>query len=225
MLVSSGGVRSGIEFFDEAGVVNHLLSLGGENLFGQRYVNTFEFSHDPINFGTVNLALNKIGRDLAKQNDEILAALLEAGDKPPSPNYNLVEEMDSPTAARVATAIDWDIHMVWREQSRVQEIIDDAEDGIETKTLEWITDLMTMNASGIPDRDIQEASEAFGWAIVAAGGSLDFAEEEHRRAIGIAMMLRAHGYSEQAFGIYYRAMMRSVAEQAGQDVYRLPTVG
>ena len=201
------------------------MSIGGENWGNIQYLNVAEFGHDPINFDAVNSEFNRVGMALMDHNDPILATVLESNDKLPSPYYNSPDEMSSPTAQFVDTAVDWDIHMVWREQGEVGELIE----GVDKAVIGMITRLLTLEAPTIADPTVKAASEAIGWAVNAVRDSLNedslnFATKEHRIAIGVAMMLQKRGYDEDEFKAYYSAMMASVKEQAGQEVFTLPTV-
>ena len=223
ILEATNGIQSGIEFFHEAGNVNHVMSQGGEYGGNMLYVNILKLLHDPVNFHAVNEQLRDIGTVLFEQNDRILAKILEMDGRLPSPYVNTIEDMDSPTAITVDTAIDWDIHMVWQEQGKVEELI--GKPSVSASTLDMISNLMTIEAPPGADADSHRASEAIGWAKKAVGSSLSFTVFEHRVAIGIAMMFRAHEYSEDDFKAYYDEMIKWVNRQAGQDKFRLPKVG
>lgn len=226
LLEQAHGIHAGIRFFHAAQTVNHFLSLN--EYFGNVVVSNISAGQSPFNLketDAITAGLNTIGKQLMEHNDPILAAMLETSDTLPSPYHNSLENMSEPTADSVDAAIDWDIHMVWREQEEVERIINDlkGKEELKDEDLQLISGQFAQEETA---RNIAlgESAAALDWAARAVGVSLDFDEEIHRRAIGIAMMFHAHGRNHEDFAAYYKAMMQSVNAQAGQDVYTLPSV-
>ncbi len=216
MVERAVGIQSGIKFFHAAQTVNHIMSLG-------EYAGNIIYAGLSDTIDNVTDNFNQVGKKLIDHNDPILAAVLENDGKLPSPYHNSLEDFDASTAIYVDTAIDWDIHMVWREQGKVGEYIDDLE--IKENHLEEITDLF-----GLKDRleggdfAIGESAAAIDWAARAVGSFLDFDQLEDRITLGVAMIFQKQGYDEDEFKIYYDEMMKWVNRQAGQDKFRLPKV-
>ena len=216
MVERAVGIQSGIKFFHAAQTVNHIMSLG-------EYAGNIIYAGLSDTIDNVTDNFNQVGKKLIDHNDQILAVVLENEGKLPSPYHNSLEDFDASTAIYVDTAIDWDIHMVWREHGKVGEYIDDL--GIEENDLKEITDLF-----GLKDRleggdfAIGESAAAIDWAARAVGSYLAFDQLEDRITLGVAMIFQKQGYDEDEFKIYYDEMMKWVNRQAGQDKFRLPKV-
>ena len=118
------GIQSELKFFHAAQTVNHFMSLN--EYIGNVMIANISARRGLLDFADTEVvtgSLDEIGKRLFAHNDPILATTLETNDGLPSPYYNSPEDMGGPAAQFVDSAIDWDVHMVWREQGKVEEII------------------------------------------------------------------------------------------------------
>ncbi len=227
-LDSSEGIRGDIRFYRAAQNVSFLFSLGEEYIIHQAVnsLGLFFKSYPTDVIGSAMRLLDKIGDDLMEFNREIIFEHFEAAFEG---DHVLISPLADVASASilVETGLEWDIHMVWREQLELEEILADyREPGDDISgELAVISELITMQHiapvfRGIADVFDSTASDAVKWVSGALGGpeNLDFQELEHRRAIGIAMAFQAHDKTEEEFEAYFREMLASESKELPPEI-------
>ena len=203
------GIQSGLEFYDAAddaaSLVADVEDLGQatgfylkQTLTETPYIFSHIFSFAKFQEGTYDDTLellDAIGEKLYDVNLDIFSSLLldaESGKN----------ELISPYTNRpVASALEWDMHMVWTEQSAVQEAIDEANPPSDQREL--VTEFFNLNDGGYLFSRLAW-QEAIAWAEDELEiKRIEFEDLDHRIALGIAMVVKKHNLDREQYGEVY----------------------
>ena len=216
-------VQSDIKFYEAANRVTALLAMAENpnSITGGIMWNIFvPFGHyDEDTYRDTLKLLDTIGVGLMDLNTEVFSSLIEdrmiANDTLHSPYYPDVI---------VNSPLNWDVHMVWREQAEVTAIMSEY-NHLDNEVISLTNDILNIEqpyASDIYslafDAPVRLGVNVFSgdttsinWANNALNTStIDFAIEEQRRAIGLAWVFQLHGLTEEQFLEYHQVMIDTV---------------
>ena len=208
------GVQSEIEFYDAAdeaaslvAVVEDLGQARGfylkQTLAETPYIFSHIFSFSKYQEGTYDdtlKLLDAIGEKLYDVNLDIFSSLLLDAQRGKN-------ELISPYTNRaVASALEWDIHMVWTEQSAVQEVIDGENPPQDQRDL--VTEFFNLDDGGYLF-SFAARQEAIEWAEEELGiDIIKFDNLEYRIALGIAMVFKKHNLDREDYTEMFDELMK-----------------
>lgn len=209
---------SDIQFYDAAAAVTSLLGTTEENQLGYVAFNLMTLGWFAPEYTNAIDYLDVIGEDLFDLNRNIYSELISG---------QLIDDsgrlISAYSGQPVDSAIDWNINMVWQEQSTVEETLQTGlERGdITREDVGRISSLLNLDDPGLIQVDFIRwpiyvtyfMDQPVGWAEDALGHDVDFARVQDRRAIGIAYIFEEH---DLTYFDYMKYM--SLAENSSEPV-------
>ncbi|MCU0499095.1 MAG: WXG100 family type VII secretion target [Anaerolineae bacterium] len=220
----------GIYFFDAASVVTKILSMA-ENEDAPAILGEF-FINSPNE--RVRDFLDRVGARLYEANQEIYQKLQNG--EYFTEDGRLISPY---TGEPVESKLDWDIHMVFTEQEVVQDILNDDIRAVLAGNLIINPDKNPIENFADYTREIDEGVNRLLWVAAVAGESnsimqfylgdttfinwameairpqtsmnfgLSFSIEDHRRALGIALVFQKHGRTQEEYNEYMARVWNS----------------
>jgi len=182
-----------VRFFQAAERVTRSTMLGGTS-----FTPDFVMSEEAFAF------TNKVGEDLYTFNKG-------QAEKVIADPFNLYDP--NGTGRKMGSAMEFDLNYVHAEQSRVESWIrsESAAGRLNSGHIVELSDAINGDSPSSMARDLfykgtspVADTAATEWATSFAGGRLDFNNQNHREAIGKAMVFQAHGYSQADYLNYMR---------------------